>query len=58
MPPSSVLAAAEPAATTLPSVGTPTLWGVTIAAIVALFVVDFIITRRPHEVSHLVPYSP
>ena len=29
----------------------PLLWGVTIGAIVVLFVVDFLITRRPHEVS-------
>jgi len=32
-------------------VGTPLLWGITIAAVLALFVLDFIITRRPHEVS-------
>ncbi|PFG18035.1 TerC family integral membrane protein [Propionicimonas paludicola] len=32
-------------------VGTPTLWAITIAAVLALFVLDFIITRRPHEVS-------
>ncbi|GIM85692.1 TerC/Alx family metal homeostasis membrane protein [Salinispora arenicola] len=35
----------------LQSVGTPTLWGVTIAGIVALLIVDFLVTRRPHEVS-------
>ena len=35
-----------------PSVGTPTLWAVTIAAVIALlFAVDFLLTRRPHEVS-------
>lgn len=33
------------------SVGTPTLWWVTIAAVIGLFVFDFILTRRPHEVS-------
>ena len=33
------------------SVGTPTLWFVTIAAVVVLLVVDFLLTRRPHEVS-------
>jgi TerC family integral membrane protein len=49
MSPLSVLAA-EPAATH-PSIGTPTLWAITIGAIAALFVVDFLITRRPHEVS-------
>ena len=50
MPPLSMLAAAEPAATQ-PSIGTPTLWAITIGAIVVLFVADFLITRRPHEVS-------
>ncbi|MFL6175285.1 MAG: TerC/Alx family metal homeostasis membrane protein [Ornithinibacter sp.] len=50
MSPLSVLAAAEPAATH-PSIGTPALWAVTIGAIAVLFVVDFLITRRPHEVS-------
>lgn len=35
----------------LSTVGTPVLWGWTIAAVVALFVLDFIITRKPHEVS-------
>jgi TerC family integral membrane protein len=32
-------------------VGTPTLWFVTIGAVVALVAMDFILTRRPHEVS-------
>ena len=50
MSPLSVLAAAEPAAA-IPSIGTPALWAITIGAIVVLFVVDFVITRRPHEVS-------
>ena len=35
----------------MPVVGTPTLWAVTIAAIVVLIAVDFLLTRRPHEVS-------
>jgi TerC family integral membrane protein len=35
----------------LESVGTPTLWAVTIAFVVVLLVVDFLATRRPHEVS-------
>ncbi|MGW4502066.1 TerC family protein [Micromonospora sp. NPDC004336] len=39
------------AATEIQSVGTPTLWGVTIAGVVALLVLDFLVTRRPHEVS-------
>src|SRR6187402_2222823 len=53
MSPTSFLASAqtaEPLATSS-SVGTPLLWGVTIGAVVLLFVVDFLITRRPHEVS-------
>ena len=33
------------------SIATPTLWFVTLAAVLALLVVDFIATRRPHEVS-------
>jgi TerC family integral membrane protein len=35
----------------MPVVGTPTLWTVTIAAVIALITVDFLLTRRPHEVS-------
>jgi len=35
----------------LDSVGTPTLWFVTIGAVVALVAMDFVLTRRPHEVS-------
>ncbi|HET6968615.1 MAG TPA: TerC/Alx family metal homeostasis membrane protein [Ornithinibacter sp.] len=50
MSPTSLLAAAEPAAAQA-SIGTPMLWFVTVAAVVLLFVVDFVITRRPHEVS-------
>ena len=33
------------------SIATPTLWGLTIAVVLTLLVVDFIATRRPHEVS-------
>jgi TerC family integral membrane protein len=43
-------AASEPAASTA-SIGTPTLWIATIAGVLALFVVDFLITRRPHDPS-------
>ena len=35
----------------LESIGTPWLWGLTIAAVVALFVFDFVATRNPHDVS-------
>lgn len=33
------------------TIGTPTLWAVTIAGVLLLLVVDFIATRKPHEVS-------
>jgi TerC family integral membrane protein len=42
-------ASPDPAA--LDSVGTPLMWGLTIAAVLVLVVVDFLLTRRPHEVS-------
>jgi len=32
-------------------VGTPTLWFLTVAGVIALLVLDFLVTRRPHEVS-------
>ena len=61
MPPFSVAGVAAPVPTaSIPvtaspappaGVGTPLLWGLTIAAIAALLLVDFAITRRPHEVS-------
>ena len=35
----------------LPSIGTPMVWGLTIGAIAVLLLVDFLVTRRPHEVS-------
>lgn len=35
----------------LDTIATPGLWAWTIGGVVALFVVDFLITRRPHEVS-------
>ena len=48
--PLSQLAAAEPAPA-LDSIGTPTLWALTIGGVIALLVADCLITRRPHEVS-------
>jgi tellurite resistance protein TerC len=36
---------------TLDSIGTPTLWAVVLGAVVVLIAVDFLLTRRPHEVS-------
>jgi len=35
----------------LQTVATPGLWALTIGAVVALLVLDFVITRKPHEVS-------
>ena len=35
----------------LDTIATPGLWAWTIGGVVALFVVDFLFTRRPHEVS-------
>ncbi|MDM4718830.1 TerC/Alx family metal homeostasis membrane protein [Micromonospora sp. WMMA1363] len=35
----------------LRSVGTPTLWIATIGGVILLLVLDFLVTRRPHEVS-------
>ena len=38
-------------ATAISSIGTPTLWAGVIGAVVVLLVVDFAVTRKPHEVS-------
>ena len=35
----------------LSTIGTPALWAITLAVVLALLAVDFIVTRRPHEVS-------
>jgi len=46
------LSLAAPAATGgIDSIGTPTLWALSIAAVLALLALDFVVTRRPHEVS-------
>ncbi len=37
--------------TTLDTIGTPTLWTLVLGAVVVLIAVDFLLTRRPHEVS-------
>ena len=47
--PTLVNAATDPAVDS--SIGTPLLWAVSIGAVVALVVMDFLLTRRPHEVS-------
>ena len=46
MPYPSVVSAAP-----VESLGSPTLWFVSIAVLLGLLVVDFVVTRRPHEVS-------
>ena len=47
MPPTAA-AATSPA---LDSIGSPTLWAVAIGLVLALLALDFVLTRRPHEVS-------
>ena len=43
---------ATPAATSIAtSIATPTLWGVTLGLVAVLLIADFLVTRRPHEVS-------
>ena len=37
--------------TELTTIGTPQLWAITFGAIVVLLTLDFIVTRKPHEVS-------
>ncbi len=32
-------------------IGTPLLWGVSLAVVLAMFLIDFLITRKPHDVS-------
>ena len=48
MPGSPVLAAD---AGVIDSIGTPGLWAAVLGAVVVLLVVDFLVTRKPHEVS-------
>lgn len=43
--------AAAPTDTALSTIADPALWGVTIAGVLALLVLDFLVTRKPHEVS-------
>ncbi len=50
-PLSAPAAPAAESAASLASIGTPTLWTATILGIVALFAIDFVITRRPHDPS-------
>lgn len=46
-----LLAAEADATSAIDSVGTPTLWAAMIGAVVVLLALDFLITRRPHEVT-------
>ena len=48
MLPTTLLEVDTPALTTI---GTPTLWAITLASVVALLALDFVVTRKPHEVS-------
>ena len=48
---SPVAAAATTPDASVASIGTPTLWAVTVGLVLALVVLDFLLTRRPHEVS-------
>lgn len=41
----------SPTPLAIDTIGTPTLWALTLGAVVALLVVDFVATRKPHEVS-------
>jgi len=34
-----------------PSIGTPALWAITLAVVLAVFVLDFVITHKPHQVA-------
>ncbi|MDN4477714.1 TerC family protein [Demequina sp. SYSU T00039] len=45
------LESAVPDPSALTTIATPGLWAGTIAAVIALLVFDFLITRKPHEVS-------
>lgn len=47
----TALPAAVPGDGGLSSIADPALWGITIAGVLALLVLDFLVTRKPHEVS-------
>ena len=51
MPSSSMIRAAESGGGLGPSIGTPLLWGGLIVGVIVLLIVDFVVTRKPHEVS-------
>lgn len=45
------LPSATPAGSGIESIADPMLWAVTIAGVLVLLVLDFLVTRKPHEVS-------
>lgn len=47
----TILSAATPATDATTTIATPTLWAVTLGLVLALLALDFLLTRRPHEVS-------
>ncbi len=47
----SLVAEGGESTSAIDSIGTPTLWAAMIGAVVVLLALDFLITRRPHEVS-------
>ncbi len=47
----SALPTAVPLGGPVESLGTPLLWGATLAVVLGLFALDFVLTRRPHAVS-------
>lgn len=47
----SHVALASEAAQSVESIGTPQLWAITILGVILLLVFDFIVTRKPHDVS-------
>ncbi|WP_288799546.1 TerC/Alx family metal homeostasis membrane protein [uncultured Arsenicicoccus sp.] len=44
-------AQAAPSGGAIDSIGTPMLWAATLGAVLALFALDFLLTRKPHAVS-------
>ncbi|TQL02982.1 TerC family protein [Cellulomonas sp. SLBN-39] len=43
--------ATAPAGEGITTIADPLMWGLTIAAVIGLLVMDFVVTRKPHEVS-------
>ena len=45
------LAAAAPLDATGASIGTPLMWGITLAVVIVVVALDFVVTHKPHDVS-------